>query len=437
ATVAKNLTNLKHALRDLIVEVVGPPNTVETDPSILAARAVDLLAREDIPVGDECGGFGAIEGINFQRPQTYPDWLISTTSLSIPYGSDVSLYLFEKEGTSWKHALTLESNGYKTIHDAQGWLEYRVAPPIPSTKPYLVTTEVSPNVVSVWQALRLSVLRVGEKPEAPVVLATRTLGYCLDEPYYLSVRASGFGLIYLGSSVNPELAGWRGVHYLEYAVSNKNATIVRDFAVDPFDLIQNWVGENWTVASRRVSPPARDSFHEWHQRFQKSRWACGLGQIHLGRQLEGDYEQLLAEAGCEEGDDESQSAHVLLEPGRSGFQIASISGKESEFGDKAGGYTVYSAGQAGLTDPLPLTIVQPKLPENIRASVTTPVKLRLSIVVEEDGSIGSVCNIDWPKDQLRIVMPAIQAVRQWRYKPGMKDGKPVKVALDIEAVFER
>ncbi len=32
---------------------------------------------------------------------------------------------------------------------------------------------------------------------------------------------------------------------------------------------------------------------------------------------------------------------------------------------------------------------------------------------------------------------AVEAVRQYKYKPGMKDGKPVMVELNVEVKFQR
>jgi len=116
---------------------------------------------------------------------------------------------------------------------AQGWLEYFVPPVSPGKKLYLVTADMTPWDISVWQTLRVKVLRPGPTPQSPLILATRALFYCLDEGYYFSMRPNGFGLIYLGDTVDRKLAGWRGVHYLEYAVNGNRAFVVKETAVDP------------------------------------------------------------------------------------------------------------------------------------------------------------------------------------------------------------
>lgn len=80
--VSRNLTELKHALRDLIVEVAGAPNATVTEPDALAALVIERLEREDVPVGD-LGGYGAIPAIRFRRPPEYPSWLVVTTTLGL------------------------------------------------------------------------------------------------------------------------------------------------------------------------------------------------------------------------------------------------------------------------------------------------------------------------------------------------------------------
>jgi hypothetical protein len=72
-------------------------------------------------------------------------------------------------------ALSLESNGYLDISGAQGWLTYDISPSLPSKRPYLVTAEIIPWPTSVWQTLRLKVLRIGEAPDKPVLQPKDTL----------------------------------------------------------------------------------------------------------------------------------------------------------------------------------------------------------------------------------------------------------------------
>ena len=57
----------------------------------------------------------------------------------------------------------------------------------------------------------------------------------------------------------------------------------------------------------------------------------------------------------------------------------------------------------------------------------------LEAVVETDGSVGDV-------RLLKSVHPmldesAVAALKQWRFKPGMRDGKPVRVAVEVEMTF--
>jgi hypothetical protein len=433
--VATNLTRLKHALRDLIVDVVAAPDAVKSAPDVLAARVIERLEGEGVPVGDE-GGYGAIPRIEFRRPPEYPAWLVATTSLSIPYGLDTSLYLFETQGSSWRHVLTVESNGYKEISGAQGWLTYYVAPPVPHQKPYLVTADITPSPVSVWQDLRVTVLRVGGRPETPIVLASRELNYCLDDAYYFSIRAGGFGLIYLTSAVDPELAGYRGVHYLEYAVGTDRALRVKEVTIDPSVEIRRWEAKDWPAASRSVDASAAGDLREWHQRFQRERWACDPGDISLSHRTDGDHEQLLAVAGCTRGDEDATSAYVVFVAGHQGFHIASISQTKPALPEDSG-YMIYGPDEPGLTAPVLVSSAQPRLPADFPVHGRVPPRLQLAIVVNEDGTVDRAVTIrKWPSDESRIVVPAIQAVRQWKYRPGLKDGHRVKVAVNVEVVFE-
>jgi hypothetical protein len=427
--VSRNLQALKHGLRDMIIQTLSEPNSATTEPNILATEVIEHLEREDVPVGDS-GGYGVISKIEFRRPAEYPSWLVATTTVSIPYGEDTSLYIFDLKGGTWKYVLSQETDGYAEISGAQGWLTYRVASA--GGRPYVMTADVSPAQASVWQALRLRVLRVGVDPDHPLMLAKRTLSYCLDDAYYFSVHADGFGLIYLDYAVDPELAGYRSVHYLEYAVSAKGAWVSRDIKIDPSDAIRRWVSSNWTAAQKSVDRLSAGQLQEWHRRFRAEGWTCGPDEASLSHSVDDGEEQLLAVVDCSKRGDEKPSAFAVLRFGHSGVRIVTISGTKPSLPQ---GDETYFAGVEGVTNPVPVSTPQPRWPVDV-SEPARQVELRMSAVVDEHGRVTDVGVLDWPDDQNKVIVPAIRALRKWEYRPGLKDGRPVNVQIEVVVAFE-
>jgi hypothetical protein len=323
--VSRNLQALKHGLRDMIIKTLAEPNSATREPDALVTEVIEHLESEDVPVGDS-GGYGVISKIEVRRPTEHPSWLIATTTVLIPYGEDTSLYVFDRKGGSWKYVLSQEADGYTEISGAQGWLTYKVATADPGGRPYLITADVSPSETSVWRALRLRILRVGADPDHPELLAKRTLSYCLDDAYYFSVHANGFGLIYLDYAVDPELAGYRSVHYLEYAVSAKGAWVSRNIKIDPSNVIRKWISRNWTAAQKSVDPSSAGELREWHRRFRAGGWTCGPDEASLSHRVADGEEQLPTVVDCSKRGDEKPSAFAPLSFGHFGFHIVTISG---------------------------------------------------------------------------------------------------------------
>lgn len=433
-SVSRDLTRLKRVLLDVIIATVSAADAAIAPPELLQARTIERIEGEGVPVGDE-GGFGVISGIRFCRPKEHPDWLIATTSLGIPYGVDTSVYIFETQGGAWKHVLTLESNGYTDISGAQGWLTYYVVSAEPDKRPYLVTAEVTPWPTSVWQALRLRVLGIGERPDKPIVVARRTLSYCLDEPYHIKVHGDRFELIYLSNAVDPALAGFRGVRYLEYRVGEDGAHILSERAMDPDNVMNRWAAEDWRVASRSVLDTALESAQVWHKQFRNGAWACGLRGIRLAERSNDDRRELAALLACTHGHERTPSAYVMMAASNGRFRIASISRFDPDLKQPAG-YIVYCAGSAGVTEPIPDSTPAPRSGDDVPARIANDANLHFSIVVNEDGTVGAISIHNWPAKLSDIVMPAVRAVRQWRYKPGLKDGHPAKVSTDVRILFE-
>jgi protein TonB len=73
-------------------------------------------------------------------------------------------------------------------------------------------------------------------------------------------------------------------------------------------------------------------------------------------------------------------------------------------------------------------------PEAMQARIQGSIWL--SVVVLATGAVGEVTITKSLDKQYGLDDEAVKTVRQWRFKPGMKDGKPVAVRVDIEMTFK-
>ena len=59
----------------------------------------------------------------------------------------------------------------------------------------------------------------------------------------------------------------------------------------------------------------------------------------------------------------------------------------------------------------------------------------MDVVVLEDGTVGEVKVTRSLDEEYGLDEQSVKAVKQWRFKPGAKDGKPVPVRVSIEVTF--
>jgi len=91
-------------------------------------------------------------------------------------------------------------------------------------------------------------------------------------------------------------------------------------------------------------------------------------------------------------------------------------------------YTV----DAGVIAPVVTKEVKPKYTEGaIRRRVQGSVGIQA--VVLKDGTVGTV-RVTRPLDE-ELDQEAVTAAKQWTFRPGTKDGKPVNVQVNIELTF--
>lgn len=88
--------------------------------------------------------------------------------------------------------------------------------------------------------------------------------------------------------------------------------------------------------------------------------------------------------------------------------------------------------QKDATMPVVLREVKPNYPESVKKEGIHGI-VTLSAVVKKDGTVGDVT----VKKSLHpeLDAEAVKAMKQWRFRPGTREGKPVDVAVDVEISF--
>ena len=93
---------------------------------------------------------------------------------------------------------------------------------------------------------------------------------------------------------------------------------------------------------------------------------------------------------------------------------------------------VYEKDEPGLTMP---KVISPARPTYTREAMDAKVQgtVTASAVVERDGTVGDVKLLTTLRPD--VDTEAIRAAKDWRFVPGMKDGKPVPVRITLELTF--
>lgn len=109
--------------------------------------------------------------------------------------------------------------------------------------------------------------------------------------------------------------------------------------------------------------------------------------------------------------------------------IASLAAQSAQTGEEK----VYRPGQ-GVTDP---AIVRPEAPKYTRGAMTAGIQgvVELEAVVLPNGTVGDVRVTKSLDTEYGLDAEAVRAARQWRFKPGELEGKPVPVLITLVLEF--
>jgi TonB family protein len=92
---------------------------------------------------------------------------------------------------------------------------------------------------------------------------------------------------------------------------------------------------------------------------------------------------------------------------------------------------------SGTTPPVRLadSYVPPAYPRAARR-LNLSVRVRLEVMVLPDGSVGEVRVLEGSGTRHGFEEAAIDAVRQWRYTPAMRDGESVAATIEVVVAFQ-
>ncbi len=80
-------------------------------------------------------------------------------------------------------------------------------------------------------------------------------------------------------------------------------------------------------------------------------------------------------------------------------------------------------------------VTLPTVVKEVHATELGDGTVLVDCVVRSDGSVGNVTVTQ--SAEKRLDDAAVQAMKQWEFKPGTKDGKPVDVQISVEMKFSR
>jgi TonB family protein len=117
---------------------------------------------------------------------------------------------------------------------------------------------------------------------------------------------------------------------------------------------------------------------------------------------------------------------LVLVAAITGISINADSPKQKTEDDK-----VYDLGD-GIQPPKLIHVVEPEFDPKSEEAFSSGV-VRIQLIVSAEGVVRDpkvVAGINERQDQ-----KAIEAVKQWRFKPGLRESKPVNVRVTVEVNF--
>jgi len=258
-------TNLQHALRDRI-ELRLPANLPALDREYqgLEAQLTAQLRKAGVLAPDKPSAeSGYVSFVKLSRPPEDPGaLLVVEAGVTVPCGSDVSIYLYRFRADSWIRLLEADGNS-DWGNQVQ---ETRFSQPDNFGSRVFYASWYAVACAPVWNGLDYRLFRTDAGSERAIPIFSGSHTYTLFDAQAkltpgdlsLELQAEALG------------AGWRRTYVMHYSISGDSVQRIDPVALQPKDFVHEWMIRPWD----EVQPRSSAALEKWH-RFLRADYIFG------------------------------------------------------------------------------------------------------------------------------------------------------------------
>jgi hypothetical protein len=270
------LPEFKRALRDDVRKALLANSTLEGARREVFNRwlAEGIVAIPEAGDEDEGGmyvnpadwDFAHVQGFTVTPEKRHPNLLSITIDLAIPYGGDVSLYIFDTSNAAF--VLNVEQLSYSSINLGANLLEYQVSPKAADGSWFVVAARTGAWPSSNWRTLRVGVYEPSNDDCPRQILAYEGFAWLGDdEPFTVSATRDSFTVLYEGDARDTDKI--IRSHVVKFRREKGRFRRVPPVAAYPDDFVDEWIAAPWEDARRWSNPARRNELHAMHVRLHQ------------------------------------------------------------------------------------------------------------------------------------------------------------------------
>ena len=210
--------------------------------------------------------YGYIRAIDVVRPSNRVDWVVVRTSLTIPCGTDDSLYVFHATKTGASLLLAAETAAYDDTRHSQNDLRFAIAN---KSEGVVALMHTGARCKSSWRNLRYAVMRPSQDADRPAVLLAENARAHIATPPQLFLADTTVRIKFNGMT-DRWRARRRRPHLRSYRVG-REVTRIAPFASLPADAVAEWLSLDEQHARTMTVKKGRNKVMRWHATLQGVR----------------------------------------------------------------------------------------------------------------------------------------------------------------------